>query len=63
MNAAAKAVMKAFPDVCIAYGESDEMSFVFRKDAEVYGLFDWTGVLKKRFCEQEVDAASKLCPS
>ena len=63
MNASAKAVMKVFPDVCVAYGESDEMSFVFHKDAEVYGLSDWTELFLKRFCQQEVDGASRYCPS
>ncbi|WPT14432.1 Putative tRNA(His) guanylyltransferase [Picochlorum sp. SENEW3] len=37
MNAAAVAVMKEFPDIRVAFGESDEYSFVFHKDAVLYG--------------------------
>ncbi|KAI1251704.1 Glucose-responsive transcription factor [Eutypa lata] len=37
MNAAAKAVMTELPDITIAYGVSDEYSFVFHKTC---GLFD-----------------------
>lgn len=28
--------MQSFPDIQIAYGESDEYSFVLRKDSELY---------------------------
>ncbi|KAF8069682.1 rgt-1 [Scenedesmus sp. PABB004] len=37
MDAAAKAVLCEFPDVCLAYGESDEYSFVLHKDCQLYG--------------------------
>ncbi|KAK7750095.1 tRNA-His guanylyltransferase [Diatrype stigma] len=37
MNAAAKAVMTELPDITIAYGVSDEYSFVFHRSC---GLFD-----------------------
>jgi len=36
MSRAAKAVMEEFKDICLAYGQSDEYSFVFRKDCQVY---------------------------
>ncbi|KAF6252077.1 histidine tRNA 5'-guanylyltransferase [Scenedesmus sp. NREL 46B-D3] len=36
MNECAKAVLREFP-VVLAYGESDEYSFVFNKDATLYG--------------------------
>lgn len=36
MNRAAVAVMKEFKDIVISYGESDEYSFVIRKDTELY---------------------------
>ena len=36
MNKAAKEVMKNFSDIVIAYGDSDEFSFVFRKSAKVF---------------------------
>jgi tRNA(His) guanylyltransferase len=29
--------MRAFPEICIAYGESDEISFVLRKQSTLYG--------------------------
>lgn len=32
-----QAVMKEFPDIRVAFGESDEYSFVFHKDAVLYG--------------------------
>ncbi|BEI81203.1 hypothetical protein CcaverHIS002_0203630 [Cutaneotrichosporon cavernicola] len=37
MNRAAKAVMQEFPDIVLAFGESDEYSFLMRRDASVYG--------------------------
>eukprot|EP00803_Ostreobium_quekettii_P007064 evm.model.scf_1407.1 EVM.evm.TU.scf_1407.1 scf_1407:1527-6227(+) len=37
MDTAAKEVMLEFRDVRIAYGESDEYSFVFSKDTQLYG--------------------------
>ncbi|GMK57054.1 hypothetical protein CspeluHIS016_0308940 [Cutaneotrichosporon spelunceum] len=37
MNRAAKAVMHEFPDIVMAFGESDEYSFLMRRDASVYG--------------------------
>jgi tRNA(His) guanylyltransferase len=37
MNRAAKAVMQEFPDIVLAFGESDEYSFLMRRDATVYG--------------------------
>ena len=36
MNKAAATVMNDFKDIVIAYGQSDEYSFVFRKDATIY---------------------------
>lgn len=37
MDAAAQAVMVDFPDIRIAFGESDEYSFALHKDTQVYG--------------------------
>ena len=37
MNACAKEVMKEFPDVLVSYGQSDEYSFVLRRDTGLYG--------------------------
>nr|CAG4650371.1 EOG090X0AR4 [Sida crystallina] len=36
MSFAATAVMNEFKDICLGYGQSDEYSFVFRKDSQVY---------------------------
>ncbi|KAH7112461.1 tRNAHis guanylyltransferase-domain-containing protein [Dendryphion nanum] len=36
MNAAAEAVMKDLPDLVLAYGNSDEFSFVFHKDCVLF---------------------------
>ena len=36
MNKAAITVMEDFRDVVIAYGQSDEYSFIFRKDTQLY---------------------------
>ncbi|KAJ5581688.1 hypothetical protein N7535_000308 [Penicillium sp. DV-2018c] len=36
MNAAAVEVMKELPDLCIAYGVSDEYSFVFHPDCQLF---------------------------
>ncbi|KAF2820152.1 Thg1-domain-containing protein [Ophiobolus disseminans] len=36
MNAAAEAVMKELPDLVLAYGNSDEYSFVFHKDCALF---------------------------
>jgi tRNA(His) guanylyltransferase len=36
MNAAASAVVSALPDICIAYGVSDEYSFVFHKSTRLF---------------------------
>ena len=36
MNNAAIAVMTEFKDIFLAYGQSDEFSFVFKKEADVY---------------------------
>lgn len=36
MNAAAAAVVKNFSDIAIAYGQSDEYSFVFRREAALF---------------------------
>lgn len=35
MNRCATAVMEELKEICVAYGQSDEYSFVFRKDAQV----------------------------
>lgn len=37
MNAAATAVVAALSDICIAYGMSDEYSFVLHKDTSLFG--------------------------
>lgn len=37
MVAAARGVMAEFPDILVGYGQSDEFSFVFRKDTDLYG--------------------------
>jgi len=36
MNAAAVAVMRNLPDLCIAYGVSDEYSFVFHRSTNLF---------------------------
>jgi len=36
MVLAGLAVMESFDEIFMAYGQSDEFSFVFRKDAEIY---------------------------
>lgn len=36
MNKCATAVMEEYHDICLAYGQSDEYSFVFRKDTKFY---------------------------
>lgn len=36
MNKCAKEVMKQFTEIVIAYGDSDEYSFVFKKSAKVF---------------------------
>lgn len=36
MNQAAISVMEEFRDIVISYGQSDEYSFVFKKDANIY---------------------------
>ena len=36
MNKAASVVMEEYKDILIAYGQSDEYSFVFRKDSMLY---------------------------
>ena len=36
MNAAAMEVMKSFTEIIIAYGQSDEYSFVFKKSAKCF---------------------------
>lgn len=36
MNKAAKEVIKNFSEIVIAYGDSDEYSFVFKKSAQVF---------------------------
>mmetsp|Transcript_92977 Transcript_92977/g.128117 ORF Transcript_92977/g.128117 Transcript_92977/m.128117 type:complete len:90 (+) Transcript_92977:77-346(+) len=36
MNKAAKEVMKSFTEIIIAFGESDEYSFVFKKSAKLF---------------------------
>ncbi|PAV16487.1 tRNAHis guanylyltransferase [Pyrrhoderma noxium] len=36
MDAAAKAVMEEFPDIVLAFGESDEYSFLLRRSAALY---------------------------
>jgi hypothetical protein len=36
MNAAASAVVSTLPDICIAYGVSDEYSFVFHKSTRLF---------------------------
>lgn len=36
MNACASKVLNEYHDVILAYGQSDEYSFVFRKDTDLY---------------------------
>lgn len=36
MSKAAACVMEEFKDICCAYGQSDEYSFVFRRDTDIY---------------------------
>lgn len=36
MSCAAKSVMEEFKDICLSYGQSDEYSFVFRKECQAY---------------------------
>ena len=36
MNAAAQEVMASFTDIVIAYGQSDEYSFIFKKSTKVF---------------------------
>lgn len=36
MNKCAKEVMKSFTEIVIAYGDSDEYSFVFKRSAKVF---------------------------
>ena len=36
MNSAAVSVMQSFSEIVIAYGESDEYSFVFKKNASTF---------------------------
>lgn len=36
MNKCATTVMEEFRDICLAYGQSDEYSFIFRKDTVIY---------------------------
>ncbi|XP_053688639.1 probable tRNA(His) guanylyltransferase [Sabethes cyaneus] len=37
MNLAAVAVMQEFNEITLAYGQSDEYSFIFRRDTSIYG--------------------------
>jgi len=37
MTAAARQVMASFPEIMFSYGQSDEYSFVFRKETQLYG--------------------------
>ena len=41
MTAAAKTVMDNFTDIVVSYGQSDEYSFVFRKETQVHLARDW----------------------
>ena len=36
MTCAAKTVMQSFPDIVLAYGESDEYSFIFRRQTKIF---------------------------
>jgi tRNA(His) guanylyltransferase len=36
MNSAARAVMQEYTDICIAYGVSDEYSFVLQPKTDLY---------------------------
>nr|CAG4651210.1 EOG090X0AR4 [Simocephalus serrulatus]SVE94413.1 EOG090X0AR4 [Simocephalus serrulatus] len=36
MTHAATSVMEEFKDICLAYGQSDEYSFIFRKETQAY---------------------------
>lgn len=41
MSKAATTVMEEFKDICLAYGQSDEYSFVFKKECQVYSRRGW----------------------
>ena len=36
MTCAAQAVMRSFHDIIIAYGQSDEYSFIFRRQTNIF---------------------------
>jgi tRNA(His) guanylyltransferase len=36
MNKSAESVLSEFSDIVLAYGQSDEFSFVFKKDTTAY---------------------------
>lgn len=40
MDNSAKEVLNEFGDVRIAFGESDEYSFVFYKHTKIYGMYN-----------------------
>jgi tRNA(His) guanylyltransferase len=41
MNLAAKMVVAEYNDIILAYGQSDEYSFVFRREAEVRQKYEY----------------------
>ncbi|KAL8629439.1 hypothetical protein Q9189_004830 [Teloschistes chrysophthalmus] len=60
MNAAAVAVMQEIPDLAIAYGISDEFSFVFdRHINNLYNTTFWALVLKGQMGQSEAEEALK----
>lgn len=47
---ASQAVLRVFPDIAIAFGESDEYSFVFKKSTTLYGKFQHSLGSNQLFC-------------
>lgn len=51
--------MHEFRDIILAYGESDEYSFVLRRSAELYGTFTLVRLLQVHLCPRKVHVSSK----
>ena len=70
MNAAAIEVMHNFTDITLAFGESDEYSFIFKKSAKVFNrredkilscvLSLFTSAYTYKFCEHFTSFARPL---
>jgi len=55
MTSAAQTVMRSFHDIVLAYGQSDEFSFIFRRQTNIFerrlrfaALFRWS-ISRSRF--------------